>query len=145
MAALLAAGERMGVVTVSSGERVRTTGVRQVGRFNPENARELTKRLKEDEGLRREAAERIEEDPATFVASAFDLTERQLAHLRRSFSRDDAEGLTEAYLEVLESGGEVDLKIERPKDRVSYREARMTFSTTRSGGTTDLEIRVVKL
>ncbi len=42
-------------------------------------------------------------------------------------------------------GSTVDLKIERPKDRVSYREARMTFSTTHSGGTTDLEIRVVKI
>jgi hypothetical protein len=37
------------------------------------------------------------------------------------------------------------LKIERPKDRVSYREARMTFSSTRSGGITDREIRVVKI
>jgi hypothetical protein len=123
----------------------RSVDVPQVGRFGAESVRELTERIKEDKGLKEEAVERIEEDPTTFVASAFDLTERQLAHLRRSFSRDDAEGLTEAYLEVLESGGEVDLKIERPKDRVSYREARMTFSTTRSGGTTDLEIRVVKL
>jgi hypothetical protein len=96
--------------------------VPKVGRFNPENASELTKRLKEDEGLRREILELVEEDPTTFVASAFDLTDRQFAHLQRSFSRDDAEGLAEAYLEVLESGGEVDLKIERPKDRVSYRE-----------------------
>jgi hypothetical protein len=101
--------------------------------------------LQEDEGLRREVLELVEEDPTTFVASAFDLTERQLAHLRRSFSRDDAEGLAEAYLEVLESGGEVDLKVERRTDRANYREARMTFSTTRSGGTTDLEIRVVKI
>ena len=61
------------------------------------------------------------------------------------FSRDEAEGLAEAYLEVLESGGEVDLKVECRTDRSSYREAQMTFSTTRSGGTTDLEIRVVKI
>ena len=135
----------MSKVKITAWVDQRTAEVRQVGRFSPENARALTKRLQEDEGLRREAAQRIEEDPAAFVASAFDLTERQLAHLRRTFSRHDAEGFAEAYLEVLESGGEVGLKIERPKDRMSYREARMTFSTTRSGGTTDLEIRVVKI
>jgi hypothetical protein len=65
---------------------VRSADVPKVGRFNPENARELTKRLQEDEGLRREVLELVEEDPTTFVASAFDLTERQLAHLWRSSS-----------------------------------------------------------
>jgi hypothetical protein len=123
----------------------RSVDVPQVGGFSAESVRELTERIKEDKGLKEEAVERIEEDPTTFIASAFELTERQLAHLRRSFSRYDAEGLGEAYLEVLESGGEVDLKIERPKDRISYREARMTFSTTRCGGTTHFEIRVVKI
>ena len=68
----------MSKVKITAWVDQRTAEVRQVGRFNPENARALTKRLQEDEeGLRREAAQRIEEDPAAFVASAFDLTDRQ--------------------------------------------------------------------
>lgn len=82
----------------------------RIGELNEENIGKITRRLQEDEALREEAIEVIEEDPHLFIESVFDLDRVQSRLLRRSLDRDSAQALGREYITVLREGGEVDFE-----------------------------------
>lgn len=82
----------------------------QFGPLSAESVRELTRKLQEDERLRKKAIKAIREDTYSFIEEAFELTALQRGNLRHFVDEETVEAVGRAYILVLSHGGEVDFE-----------------------------------
>ncbi len=85
----------------------------RVGPFNPRSVQALRRRLRDDEGLRREALGRVREDLYGVVEEAFELSDRQRQEMRDQMPPVAARSVGEACAVALETGGEIEFRIRR--------------------------------
>ena len=99
----------------------------RVGRFNGRSVAALTRTLRADPGLRREAIRLLRSDLLRFLEQCFTLNAAQRATFAASVSKSNAEDMARFYIRALEN----------PAVKVSFRSTRgatprltYTFTTT---------------
>ncbi|HYT52665.1 MAG TPA: hypothetical protein VEL10_10715 [Gaiellaceae bacterium] len=89
--------------------------VPKVGRISKRNVKTLARRLREDEGLRREATTLMRRNFHSFVERAFELTPEQRKEMRAKMPKPAADTVARACILALETGGPIDFEIVRDR------------------------------